>query len=76
MIYLLKALLIIMTIIYSGIIYYIYNQFKLFSSSEESEGLSILNNLMIKLIVWIVLLVVLFLIGTSGYFIFSKITIG
>ncbi len=65
-----------MTVIYSGIIYYIYNQFKLFSSSDESEGLSILNNLMIKLIVWIVFLVVLFLIVASGYFIFSKITIG
>lgn len=76
MIYLLKTLLVIMTVIYSGIIYYIYNQFKLFSSSDESEGLSILNNLMIKLIVWIVFLVVLFLIGASGYFIFSKITIG
>lgn len=76
MIYLLKFLLVVLIVFCSTILYYVYNQFRLFSSSGESDGLSVLNKIFIKLMVWIVFLFILFLIGSTGFLLFSKIVIG
>ena len=60
----------------SGLImYYINRQHLKFLNSEESEDLSLLNKIIIRLIVWILYLVCAGVISICIYFILSKINI-
>lgn len=60
----------------SGIIlFYIYKQHNNFLKSDESNGLSLLNKFLIRIIAWILYLFFLSTISLCVYFILSKIII-
>lgn len=62
---------------FSGlIIYYINRQYSNFITSDESEGLSLLNKMTIRLINWFLYVFFIGIISCCMYFILNKITIG
>jgi len=76
MIYVLKILLIMLAFISGLIIYYVNRQYARFVSSEESEDLSLLNKITIRIIAWILYIFFASILSISMYFLFSKISIG
>jgi len=76
MIYVLKFLLIMLGFFSGLIMYYVNRQHSKFLNSEESEDLSLLNKIIIRLIAWILYLFFAGIISLCIYFVLSKITIG
>jgi hypothetical protein len=75
MIFVLKLLLFMFGFLSGIILFYIYKQHNNFLKSDESNGLSLLNKFLIRIIAWILYLFFLSTISLCVYFILSKIII-